>query len=1029
MRICPRCNTPSLKDHAICPFCGAPMGSGEQAMQDGMVGQIVSDKFVLRELIGSGGMGKVYRADQLGVGRTVAVKIMHRHLMGDETAGARFTNEARAASQLNHPNSISVLDFGQTVQGYLYIVYEYLRGRSLDVLLRDDFPIPLGRVADITCQALDAVEAAHRLGIIHRDLKPENVFLVQTGGQDFVKVLDFGIAKIQAQGDRSITSPGMVPGTPEYMSPEQARGEPLEPTSDVYAVGILLYELLTATVPFCGPSVVATMMSHVQDEPEPPSERRPDRQIPKELEEITMWALSKRPENRIGSAEQFRDLLANWAQTAGVWRVQAPEWEQPLPPGSYRRSRQSIEGKVFVGRSSELAWLEQLLSTSRDHKVLRIHGPVGTGKSRLVQEVLRRNVASAVRVIHCGPDPTDTPVPLGVARKAAMGCLGLENEAAGVEDLLLAASRIGLPPEEIHGIQDIFEIPGHLSEMPAANRRRERACAFRQLVRRAAAQWPLLLVFESLQEADGPSRELVVSLAAGLEDVPVRLLVTHTPELELEWPEGVEDLAVGPLDEQASSELVQALFDRPVEESQVNPIQRVSEGQPLFLEQMAYARFLDGETDVPERLADLLAMRAERLPLKEREILQTIAVHGGWVTARSLSRLGGGPVEKKLLEGLVEKGLLRAEDGGRDRYAFVHPLVGMVVYSSIPAEVRRGIHQRVSEHLRRQNAPATLLAYHAFEADTELAAIEELQQAGAQAMQCIDYHSASQHFSRALQMVRKEWGKGRLSEEEVEGLAVGLARRLADTLRQSEEPQMARGVLEEALSVAASRDSSRAELRFELGRIDLEHGHLQRAARHLELARTDAEAGGSDQLLGEVLRELGRAVGLQGEQTRAGQLLEASLAASRKARGPRGDVTWATLFAVADACSQVGLADRTLGYLLDALQEAESARSIPGKLLTTMEMALVHLAANEWDEAEMRLGQGLELAVQVGDRTSEVNLFIQLGRFHRIRGNAEQGRTALERAIGLANSIGFDDGRDRAGQEIEMLKYATPQSL
>jgi serine/threonine protein kinase len=186
-------------------------------------------------------MGRVYRAEQTNLGRTVAVKIIHPHLVGEENAAARFITEARAASRLNHPNSVAIIDFGKTPDGQLYLVMEFLRGKDLARVAYEEGPLPFRRIVDVLRQTLAALAEAHHLEIIHRDLKPENIILepVRTGG-DFVKVVDFGLAKMRDRVAAAvITSPGIVCGTPEYMSPEQGRGDPLDARSDLYAVGVI----------------------------------------------------------------------------------------------------------------------------------------------------------------------------------------------------------------------------------------------------------------------------------------------------------------------------------------------------------------------------------------------------------------------------------------------------------------------------------------------------------------------------------------------------------------------------------------------------------------------------------------------------------------------------------------------------------------------------------------------------------------------------------------------------------------------
>ena len=247
--VCPHCENACEPTHKFCPVCGFPIGEIVKGNEDPLIGSTLPGGYVIQELVGVGGMGRVYRAEQKALGRTVAVKIIHPHLLGDESASARFITEARAASRLNHPNSVGVIDFGRN-GGQLYLVMEFLRGRDLARVVYEDGLLPISRIVDVMVQVLAALDEAHHLDIIHRDLKPENVVLepMRSGG-DFVKVVDFGLAKIRDVGT-NITSPGLVCGTPDYMAPEQGRGDPIDARSDLYACGVILFQLLTGRLPF-----------------------------------------------------------------------------------------------------------------------------------------------------------------------------------------------------------------------------------------------------------------------------------------------------------------------------------------------------------------------------------------------------------------------------------------------------------------------------------------------------------------------------------------------------------------------------------------------------------------------------------------------------------------------------------------------------------------------------------------------------------------------------------------------------------
>ena len=322
---CPECGQNYADGASACPADGAALRadvtSEGAADADELVGQTLDGKYRLDALLGEGGMGTVYRATHLLIDRPVAVKVLRPRFVGDDAAQHRFRREARAAGRLRHPNAVAVTDFGDTPEGYVYIVMELLEGRTLRELIADEGPLPAALAVRLMGQAAEAVAAAHEAGVIHRDLKPGNIFVM--GGDNVrpaVKVLDFGIAKLAAESAedsdaKNLTQTGVMIGTPRYMSPEQCDGDRLTPASDVYSLGVILYEMLTGVPPFNGPTPLAVALQHSSKPPRPPRELVPT--IPAELERVVLHALAKSPGERPGDAGEFRRELLETAPLSG----------------------------------------------------------------------------------------------------------------------------------------------------------------------------------------------------------------------------------------------------------------------------------------------------------------------------------------------------------------------------------------------------------------------------------------------------------------------------------------------------------------------------------------------------------------------------------------------------------------------------------------------------------------------------------------------------------------------------------------
>jgi eukaryotic-like serine/threonine-protein kinase len=269
------------------------------AVTDTLINTLFDGRYRILRKLGSGGMANVYLAEDEELGRRVAIKILNDRYANDELFIERFRREAKSAAALSHPNIVSIYDRGEA-EGTYYIAMEVIEGRSLKELILTRGSLPIGQAIAFTFEILDALRFAHRHGIIHRDVKPHNILI----GGERLKVTDFGIARA---GASQMTEAGSIMGTAQYLSPEQARGAPVTASSDLYSVGIVLYEMLTGKVPFSGDSAIEIAMKHLNELPKPPSKIRPE--IPEDLDQVVLRALAKAPEDRYQTAEEFAEDL------------------------------------------------------------------------------------------------------------------------------------------------------------------------------------------------------------------------------------------------------------------------------------------------------------------------------------------------------------------------------------------------------------------------------------------------------------------------------------------------------------------------------------------------------------------------------------------------------------------------------------------------------------------------------------------------------------------------------------------------
>ena len=511
-----------------------------------MLGRILADKYALRAEIGKGATGTVFKAEQLSLGRHVAVKILKAELAEDPVFVKRFNDEAMSSSRLNHPHVVSIFDFGQTDDGLLYLVMEFLRGKTLSDLTRIE-SLSTERMVTISSQILSALEDAHDESIVHADLKPDNVMVeFRRDGSDWAKVVDFGIARMI--GDQEPEAKDLICGTPDYMAPEVIRGN--EPTfaADLYAVGIILYELMTGTTPFIGAhNTIELLRRHIKEEVEPPRERTRS-PINAELEKLVLRALEKKPENRFESAEVFRLALLGLIKTneAPVKTVvctgcganasaesmfcsrcgaaiRHPESQNiVVDPRLFNDSStmdmealpDELESRgvwplPFVGREPEKNIVRSFMRGERSG-VLQVSGQAGVGRSRVVQEVSNELAEEGISTFWIGADPSGLSTPYYPLRSLITALLELPPycDEASIQNALLEK---GLSERDCPGIAELLGLQLSLTYLDPLSRFREIVVSASRVLRGVRRNESIALVFDDVDLYDEPSREFLRS--------------------------------------------------------------------------------------------------------------------------------------------------------------------------------------------------------------------------------------------------------------------------------------------------------------------------------------------------------------------------------------------------------------------------------------------------------------------------------------------------------------------------------------
>jgi tetratricopeptide (TPR) repeat protein len=974
---------------------------------DPLIGRTIGGSYLLQELIGVGGMGRVYRGVQNALGRTVAVKVIHPHLLGDEQTVARFYNEARAASRLNHPSSVGIIDFGRTDDGILYLVMEHLAGKDLATVIAEEGPLPFPRILQILRRVVSALGEAHALGVIHRDLKPENILILRARrGDDQVKVVDFGLATITGQQSTSITTPGLVCGTPDYMSPEQGRGDPLDARSDLYSMGVMFFELLTDRLPFTDDTPTKVVLRHIHDPIPDPRVVAPFREIPAQLAEIAMKLLAKSAKDRFQTADELDEALRPASATSearataelkctscgamnistvrfcgecgsrltGVFSSMSPAGARGTPVQTPRTSTAPPAARgPLVGRQAEIEKFVDLRTAAHERASwLRVVGEPGVGKSRLIAEMAARAEAAADFVVVAYPHPSWAPVPYHPIKTLLAKLFDVDPDRLG------ELSQNGmLEPLVRAGVAEVVD-PKGLAGLPGISRAGAVGAALAAGVRLAShksGSGLVVLVVDDLYRADSLSRAALSSLLDTDGLGSLLLLTSSQPVREGALHPMLVNLALRGLDEEETRHFLAGTAPdraRPVSRTDTtNPGQRLF--LPLYLEQV---RALGGtsatDETLPTRVADAVMARVERLEIASRRLLQAASVLGERTPMDSLREIA---IDRDLgpMDSLMRLGLVRIVNGDA---VIAHPFIRELVEASIPSEARKELHARALAHAASGTAPLEVRAEHAFRAGEPMSALLILERMGDAALARGDAQAAVLATRRGLDLARRELMIS--GDDTLDRAVVTFSRKLGEALDAAGDHAGADGVLREALELAGPASKERGRMYLQLGRVAAKRdrgrdatrllGQAIETAGRLDDRRTEAEAHVE---LGMLRKKEGDLQGAASTLKRACELLGADSGGS-----DAGLANAAVLYA--DLLVDLGDVEQAGEHLFVAHARAKAAGSLALIARVTGVRAKVKLASGQTAGAQALMLEASELAATAGDAESATK-FAQAG--------------------------------------------------
>ncbi|MEW6735208.1 MAG: protein kinase [Acidobacteriota bacterium] len=761
MKTCIACGKKWADDARFCSVDGTELSEIFADPLDALIGKVLNRTYKVEAKLGQGGMGAIFRAKHIGIGDLVAIKVISPEHTQNNEVMLRFRREAQAVRRLAHPNAVAVHDFNLTEDGLLFMVMEYVNGITLEQYLKEHTFLLPKRALEIIRPITAALDVAHSLGIIHRDLKPANLMICQdTAGHEQIKVLDFGTARLSYQeSDTSrssavrITYRGQICGTPIYMSPEQIMEEPITAASDIYAMGVVLYQTLTGTVPFFSKKITDILNAHVEAPPEPPSRRRPE--LSPEFDAIVLKALEKKPEHRYQTAGAMAEELAT--TVASVMREQLLSTKTINSNGidSKISTEVLVEAGVpqpnfnqFVKRENELKRLQSEFLNTIEGKARPtfIIGSPGIGKTELLAKLREWAINNDATVL-------------------AGKFFDYSSKASEPLQLFKTMLASMLPESEISGhsttsfdnireqLAKHFGLQASLADTKAI----DKWSVFEELNStffNIAKTRPLLMLIDDLQWADSLSLEYLGYLLRSSKQHKLCFVgSTRTEEAGCkghplrEWlVEQVsyftyEKMELAPFDLETINVWLQAVFHYvDINQEDIKLLHKITDGNPFYLGEVIRLLIDSGKiifqdrvwrgtgfekVKVPHSIDSIVKYKLESCPEELRQLLSQAAVIGDdfrFELLQLVSNLDEVEMERLLVAG-VKAFLLSEADNGMagDSYRFYQTTIRYVIYEEIPKRQRKRLHSQVAKALSKLYSSKTervagTIAYHYYAA-------------------------------------------------------------------------------------------------------------------------------------------------------------------------------------------------------------------------------------------------------------------------------------------------------------------------